>query len=240
MIVTTKELFQHAYGKYAIGAYNINNLEQTMGLFQGNVDSKAPFIVQLSKGARGYTKLMLEALIPRRQDLPDAVFAVHLTTATRRLHVDRIARLKVMIDASYHPSRRISRSQARRGRRPRQGHCNEAELGQLHGVEVMSRPLSTSTRSPKRPSISSSRPAATRWPLRSVPRTALSSSRAIRSCALTFWRRFRSVCPASRWCCTAPPRCRRTRSPASMPPAARSRARAAWTPRSSSARPSSA
>ena len=53
MIVTTKELFQHAYGKYAIGAYNINNLEQTMGLFQGNVDSKAPFIVQLSKGARG-------------------------------------------------------------------------------------------------------------------------------------------------------------------------------------------
>ena len=40
MIVTTKELFQHAYGKYAIGAYNINNLEQTMGLFQGNVDSK--------------------------------------------------------------------------------------------------------------------------------------------------------------------------------------------------------
>ena len=35
MIVTTKELFAHAYGKYAIGAYNINNLEQTMGLFQG-------------------------------------------------------------------------------------------------------------------------------------------------------------------------------------------------------------
>ena len=36
MIVTTKELFKHAYGKYAVGAYNINNLEQTMGLFRGN------------------------------------------------------------------------------------------------------------------------------------------------------------------------------------------------------------
>ncbi len=37
MIVTTKELFQQAYGKYAVGAYNINNLEQTVGLFRGNL-----------------------------------------------------------------------------------------------------------------------------------------------------------------------------------------------------------
>ena len=35
MIITTKELFQHAYGRYAVGAYNINNLEQTVGLFRG-------------------------------------------------------------------------------------------------------------------------------------------------------------------------------------------------------------
>jgi len=64
MIVTTKKLFEAAYGKYAIGAYNINNLEQAMGLFRGNVDSKAPFIIQISKGARSYThKKMLEGLI---------------------------------------------------------------------------------------------------------------------------------------------------------------------------------
>ena len=37
MIVTTKQLFQHAYGRYAVGAYNINNLEQTVGLFRGNL-----------------------------------------------------------------------------------------------------------------------------------------------------------------------------------------------------------
>lgn len=42
MIVTTKKLFEHAYGKYAIGAYNINNLEQIVGLFKGNLDSEAP------------------------------------------------------------------------------------------------------------------------------------------------------------------------------------------------------
>ena len=40
MIVTTKDLFQHAYGKYAVGAYNINNLEQTVGLFRGNLGLK--------------------------------------------------------------------------------------------------------------------------------------------------------------------------------------------------------
>ena len=37
MIVTTKELFKQAYGNYAVGAYNINNLEQTVGLFRGNL-----------------------------------------------------------------------------------------------------------------------------------------------------------------------------------------------------------
>ncbi len=40
MIVTTKELFEQAYGKYAVGAYNINNLEQTVGLFRGNLGKK--------------------------------------------------------------------------------------------------------------------------------------------------------------------------------------------------------
>ena len=80
MIVTTKELFKAAYGKYAIGAYNINNLEQTMGLFQGNIDSAAPFIIQISKGARTYSdKLMLEGLIRSADEVfPQAIFAVHL------------------------------------------------------------------------------------------------------------------------------------------------------------------
>ena len=62
MIVTTKELFRHAYGNYALGAYNINNLEQTVGLFRGNLGKvnknedpvnqsvAAPFIIQISRG----------------------------------------------------------------------------------------------------------------------------------------------------------------------------------------------
>ena len=81
MIVPTKELFKLAYGKYAVGAYNINNLEQTMGLFQGCIDSQSPFIIQLSKGARSYAnKEDAGSHHPHGggRCFPDAIFAVHL------------------------------------------------------------------------------------------------------------------------------------------------------------------
>ena len=80
MIVPTKKLFEVAYGKFAIGAYNINNAEQAMGLFRGCIDSRAPFIIQISKGARSYTdKRMLEAIIQAGNEIfPEAIFAVHL------------------------------------------------------------------------------------------------------------------------------------------------------------------
>ena len=80
MIVTTKELFEVAYKKFSIGAYNINNLEQIVGLFRGNQQSQAPFILQISRGARSYTdKKFLEALIRQAEELfPDLIFAVHL------------------------------------------------------------------------------------------------------------------------------------------------------------------
>jgi fructose-bisphosphate aldolase class II len=77
MIVTTDELFKVAYGHFAIGAYNINNMEQTLGLFQGNLDSQSPFIVQISRGARKYARVkMLEGLIRAAEELfPEAIFA---------------------------------------------------------------------------------------------------------------------------------------------------------------------
>jgi fructose-bisphosphate aldolase class II len=57
MIVTTAQLYKHAYGKYAVGAYNVNNMEQLLGLFRGCEQSQAPFITQLSKGARSRQRL---------------------------------------------------------------------------------------------------------------------------------------------------------------------------------------
>lgn len=141
MIVTTKKLFEAAYGKYAIGAYNINNLEQTMGLFRGNLDSKAPFIIQISKGARSYThKLMLEGLIRTAdQVFPDAIFAVHLDHGDEETCYDCISSgfySSVMIDASHEnfetniaiTNRVVHAAHAK-------GIVVEAELGQLGGVE---------------------------------------------------------------------------------------------------------
>jgi len=141
MIVPTTALFKHAYGKYAIGAYNINNLEQTMGLFQGNLQSKAPFIVQLSKGARSYShKRMLETLMQTADEIfPDAVFAVHLDHGDEATCMDCIASgvySSVMIDASHESfeqnieiTRRVVKAAHAKGI------VVEAELGQLKGVE---------------------------------------------------------------------------------------------------------
>jgi len=141
MIVTTKKLFEAAYGKYAIGAYNINNLEQAMGLFKGCLDSQAPFIIQISKGARSYThKLMLEGLIrSANQVFPDAVFAVHLDHGDEETCHDCINSgfySSVMIDASHEPfdknveiTRRVVEAAHAKGL------VVEAELGQLGGVE---------------------------------------------------------------------------------------------------------
>ena len=141
MIVTTKQLFAAAYGKYAIGAYNINNLEQTMGLFRGNMDSRAPFIIQISKGARSFThKTMLEGLIRAAGEVfPDAVYAVHLDHGDEATCFDCIESSfysSVMIDASHEPfeknaeatKRVVDAAHAR-------GIVVEAELGQLGGVE---------------------------------------------------------------------------------------------------------
>ncbi len=141
MIVTTNQLYKVAYKKFAVGAYNINNLEQTMGLFRGNIQSKAPFIIQLSKGARNYTdKRMLEAIIRTAEEIfPEAIFAVHLDhgdEATCYDCIDSGFYSSVMIDASHEDfeeniaitRRVVDRAHAR-------GISVEAELGQLGGVE---------------------------------------------------------------------------------------------------------
>ncbi len=141
MIVTTKKLFEAAYGKYAIGAYNINNLEQTMGLFRGNLDSQAPFIIQISKGARSYThKLMLEGLIRSAEDVfPDVIFAVHLDHGDEQSCYDCVDSgfySSVMIDASHEDfDTNIAITRRIVDYAHAKGVVVEAELGQLGGVE---------------------------------------------------------------------------------------------------------
>lgn len=141
MIVTTNQLYKVAYKKFAVGAYNINNLEQTMGLFRGNVQSKAPFIIQLSKGARGYTdKRMLEAIIRTAEEIfPDAIFAVHLDHGDEQTCYDCIDSgfySSVMIDASHEDfEENIAITKRVVDKAHAKGISVEAELGMLGGVE---------------------------------------------------------------------------------------------------------
>jgi fructose-bisphosphate aldolase, class II len=141
MIVTTSALFKLAYGQYAVGAYNINNMEQALGLFQGHLSAQAPFIIQISKGSRKYAGIpMIEAIIRAAEKMyPDAIYAVHLDHGDEKTCYDCIDSgfySSVMIDASHEPfegniattRRVVERAHAR-------GLSVEAELGQLGGVE---------------------------------------------------------------------------------------------------------
>jgi fructose-bisphosphate aldolase class II len=141
MIVTTKDLFKVAYGQFAIGAYNINNMEQCIGLFQGNLDSQAPFIIQISRGARSYARVkMLEGLIRSAEEVfPEAIFAVHLDHGDEESAYDCIDSgfySSVMIDASHYPfDENVAITRRVVDRAHAKGISVEAELGMLGGVE---------------------------------------------------------------------------------------------------------
>jgi len=141
MIVPTSKLFEVAYGKFAIGAYNINNAEQTMGLFRGCIDSKAPFIIQISRGARSYTdKRMLEAMIRAAEAIfPETIFAVHLDhgdEATCHECIESGFYSSVMIDASHEPfAANVALTRRVADHAHQHGISVEAELGMLGGVE---------------------------------------------------------------------------------------------------------
>jgi fructose-bisphosphate aldolase class II len=141
VIVTTDQLFKIAYGRFAVGAYNINNMEQALGLFQGNLQSKAPFIVQISKGSRKYANVkMIEAIIRAAEEIyPEAVFAVHLDHGDEETAYDCIDSgfySSVMIDASHHAfEENVAITKRVVDRAHPKGVSVEAELGMLGGVE---------------------------------------------------------------------------------------------------------
>jgi fructose-bisphosphate aldolase class II len=141
MIVTTADLFRIAYGRFAIGAYNINNMEQALGLFQGGIRAQAPLIIQLSKGARSYAGApMIEAIIRAAEEMyPDAVFAVHLDHGDEQTCYESIDSgffSSVMIDASHAPfAENVATTRRIVERAHAKGLSVEAELGMLGGVE---------------------------------------------------------------------------------------------------------
>ena len=141
-LVTTTEMFKKAYdGGYAIGAFNVNNMEIVQGITEAAQELKAPLILQVSKGARAYAnhtylvKLVEAAVI----ECPDIPIALHLDHGpdfeTCKSCVDG-GFTSVMIDASSKPfAENIEITKKVVEYAHDHGVVVEAELGTLAGIE---------------------------------------------------------------------------------------------------------
>ncbi|NOY57535.1 MAG: class II fructose-1,6-bisphosphate aldolase [Calditrichaeota bacterium] len=139
--VSTKELFEKAYGGgYAIGAFNVNNMEIIQGIVEAAEEENAPLILQISKGARSYAKHeYLMKLIEAALELSGLPIVVHLD------HGDSFELCKavidggfssVMIDGSHLPfDENIALVKKVVDYAHPRGVPVEAELGKLAGIE---------------------------------------------------------------------------------------------------------
>jgi fructose-bisphosphate aldolase class II len=141
MRASTDELLHAAYGKYALGAFNVCNLEQIHGLFRGATEARSPVIVQFTRVMRDYAHpLMLEQLLRGADEIyREVIFAVHHDHGDEASCVDAIASghySSVMIDASHLPlGQNVAATRRVVEMAHPQGITVEAELGQLKGVE---------------------------------------------------------------------------------------------------------
>ena len=140
-LVTSKEMFEKAYhGGYAIGAFNVNNMEIIQGITEAAADLKAPLILQVSKGARAYAnRTYLKKLVEA------AVIETGLPIVLHLDHGDSFETCKsciedgftsVMIDASSKPfAENIAITRQVVEYAHDHGVVVEAELGTLAGIE---------------------------------------------------------------------------------------------------------
>ncbi|MBR0341004.1 MAG: class II fructose-1,6-bisphosphate aldolase [Oscillospiraceae bacterium] len=140
-LVTTKEMFAKAYdGGYAIGAFNVNNMEIVQGITEAAKDLNAPLILQVSKGARAYANhtyliKLVEAAV-EETGLPIALHLDHGDTFELCKSCIDGGFTSVMIDASSKPfEENIELTRRVVDYAHEHGVVVEAELGTLAGVE---------------------------------------------------------------------------------------------------------
>ena len=140
-LVTTKKMFENAYnGGYAVGAFNVNNMEIIQGIVQAAEKLEAPLILQVSKGARNYANhTYLVKLVEAAIETSGLPIALHLD------HGDSFELCKscidggftsVMIDGSskpYEENVELTRKVVEYAHA--HGVVVEGELGTLAGVE---------------------------------------------------------------------------------------------------------
>jgi len=140
-LVTTKEMFKKAYeGHYAIGAFNVNNMEIVQGITEAANELRSPVILQVSKGARAYANhTYLVKLVEAAVQETDIPIALHLDHGpdfeTCKSCIDG-GFTSVMIDFSSHPyEENIKETKRVVEYAHAHGVVVEAELGTLAGVE---------------------------------------------------------------------------------------------------------
>ncbi|MGM9641374.1 MAG: class II fructose-1,6-bisphosphate aldolase [Faecousia sp.] len=141
-LVTSTEMFRKAYeGGYAIGAFNVNNMEIVQGITEACREEKAPVILQVSKGARAYANhtylvKLVEAAVAECPEIPIVLHLDHGPDfETCKSCIDG-GFTSVMIDASSKPfaeNIEITRKVVEYAHD--HGVVVEAELGTLAGIE---------------------------------------------------------------------------------------------------------
>ena len=140
-LVTTKEMLAAAYeGGYAVGAFNVNNMEIIQGIVQAGAKLNAPLILQVSKGARAYANhAYLVKLVEAALQTADLPIALHLDHGpdfeTCKSCIDG-GFTSVMIDGSHHAYEdNVTLTRKVVEYAHAHGVTVEGELGQLAGVE---------------------------------------------------------------------------------------------------------
>lgn len=141
-LVTTTEMFKKAYkGGYAVGAFNVNNMELIQGIMAGIKEKKAPVILQISKGARDYAsiiylKKLIEAAVIDNPEIPIAMHLDHGPDVAMCKQCVDDGFTSVMIDASHDEfEENIRKTKEVVEYAHKHGVVVEAELGKLMGTQ---------------------------------------------------------------------------------------------------------
>jgi fructose-bisphosphate aldolase class II len=141
-LMTTKPMFDLAYtGGFAVGAFNVNNMEITQAIIDACAAEKSPVILQISKGARKYANIrylkhIIDAAVDDHPELPIAIHLDHGDTVELVKTCINDGFTSVMIDGSHHPYEENVKITAEAVKVAHAaGVVVEAELGMLGGIE---------------------------------------------------------------------------------------------------------
>ncbi len=141
-LVNTRKMFEMAYRNgYAVGAFNVNNMEITQGIVRAVAEEKAPLILQVSRGARkyaknSYLKAIIDVVVAENPGIPIAINLDHGDNFETCKEFVEDGFTSVMIDASTKPFEdNIRMTKEVVDYAHKHDVVVEAELGQLGGIE---------------------------------------------------------------------------------------------------------